>query len=76
MELAAVEPEGSRLHWIKATASMGNEACVEFATAAGDMIALRDSKNPHAASLMFTRAEVAAFLDGAKKCEFDHLVEP
>jgi hypothetical protein len=37
------------------------------------MIALRDSKNP-AIQLFYTRTEIAAFLDGAKRGEFDHLV--
>jgi hypothetical protein len=34
---------------------------------------LRDSKDPHGAVLRFTRAEIAAFLDGAKSGEFDDL---
>lgn len=58
--------------WIKASQSLGNGACVELAQA-GDMIALRDSKNPDVAPFLFTRAEMDAFLDGAKRNEFDHL---
>lgn len=37
------------------------------------MIAIRDSKNPAGPVLMYTPAELSAFLDGAKKGEFDDL---
>jgi hypothetical protein len=37
-------------------------------------VAVRDSKDPHGPILRFTRAEWAAFLDGAKTSEFDELV--
>ncbi|OLT05015.1 hypothetical protein BJF90_20225 [Pseudonocardia sp. CNS-004] len=63
------------LHWIKASSSVGTGACVELARD-GDMIALRDSKNPDTAPLRYTAREISAFLNGAKSGEFDHLVEP
>ena len=47
--------------------------CVELAES-GEFIALRDSKAVEHGALVFTRAELAAFLDGAKRGEFDHLV--
>jgi len=59
--------------WRKASASNGNGQCVELAPM-GDGIALRDSKAPDGAVLLFTRAEIAAFLDGARAGEFDDLV--
>jgi hypothetical protein len=58
--------------WRKAQLSVGNGACVEVAQMSG-MIALRDSKNPHGPMLTYTQAEWHAFLDGAKKGEFDDL---
>lgn len=61
------------LAWRKAQRSIGNGACVELAPAAG-MIAMRDSKDPDGPVLMYTKAELAAFLDGAKKGEFDDLL--
>jgi Domain of unknown function (DUF397) len=61
------------LHWIKASRSYGNGECVELA-ADGEMIALRDSKNPAVPYFRFTRSEMAAFLDGARRGEFDHLL--
>lgn len=69
----ATSPEDHQLHWVKASSSMGSGACVELAKA-GDMIALRDSKNPTVPPLMYSEREIAAFLDGAKKGEFDHLL--
>ncbi|MEA2202716.1 MAG: hypothetical protein QOI89_3396 [Solirubrobacteraceae bacterium] len=65
-----LQPE---LRWIKAQQSIGVGACVELAVD-GDLIALRNSKNPHL-HCYFTHAEFAAFLVGAKKGEFDHLLE-
>jgi hypothetical protein len=66
--------EDDRLHWIKASASMGTGACVELARR-GETIFLRDSKDPGGTPLAYTFAEIRAFLTGAKNGEFDHLVE-
>jgi hypothetical protein len=60
------------LNWRKAAASAGNGACVELAPTAGG-VAIRDSKDPGGPVLSFTRAELAAFLAGAKGGEFDDL---
>jgi hypothetical protein len=60
------------LAWRKAQRSVGNGACVELAPANG-MIAMRDSKDPNGPVLMYTKAELYAFLDGAKRGEFDDL---
>jgi hypothetical protein len=63
----------SDLPWRKATASsMGN--CVELAPYDG-MVALRDSKNPDGPVLLFTKPELVAWLDGARKGEFDDLTQ-
>ena len=47
-----------------------SDNCVEVAFT-GDAVAVRDSKNPAAAVLVFTPAEWLAFLGGAKDGEFD-----
>ncbi|MGD0687368.1 MAG: DUF397 domain-containing protein [Streptosporangiaceae bacterium] len=60
------------LTWRKAQLSTNNGACVEIASVA-DKIALRDSKDPTGPVLVYTPAEWHAFLDGAKKGEFDDL---
>lgn len=59
--------------WRKARLSIGNGACVELAPVDG-MIVIRDSKDPAGPVLKYTVAEWLAFLDGAKKGEFDNLV--
>lgn len=67
-------PQQTGLHWIKASASLSNGACVQLARS-GKMVALGDSKNPGAEPFFYTQAELAAFLDGAKHGEFDHLLD-
>jgi uncharacterized protein DUF397 len=59
--------------WRKAQYSVANGACVEVANAGG-MLAMRDSKDPDGPVLMYTPSEWRAFLDGAKKGEFDDLL--
>jgi hypothetical protein len=68
------ESERAGLSWIKAQASTYNGACVEVASAAG-RIAMRDSKDPNGAVLVYTNAEFGAFLDGARNGEFDGLIQ-
>ena len=62
----------SELEWIKASSSWGVDACVEFA-ADGDLVAVRHSRNPQVV-IHFSPAEFAAFLQGARDGEFDHLL--
>jgi hypothetical protein len=59
--------------WVKASKSHGVGACVELAVA-DERILLRDSKNP-GVHLSYTHAEIDAFIDGAKRGEFDHLFD-
>lgn len=61
------------IEWIKSSRSYGKGECVELARI-GKFIAVRDSKNPDGSHLMFSRAEMAAFIDGVHRREFDHLV--
>jgi hypothetical protein len=68
------ESEWAGLSWIKAQASTYNGACVEIASAAGK-VAMRDSKDPDGAILVYTNAEFGAFLDGARNGEFDGLIQ-
>jgi hypothetical protein len=60
--------------WTKASGSSNNGGCVEVA-AIDDMVAVRDSKNPDGPPLLFTRREIAYFLDGVKTGEFDQFVQ-
>lgn len=65
-----VEPPERR--WRKATMS-GVGDCLEVSPATGG-IAIRDSKHPDGPELLYTATEFGAFLDGAKKGEFDDLL--
>ncbi|MEU0743541.1 DUF397 domain-containing protein [Streptomyces sp. NPDC006134] len=59
--------------WMKSRHSNAEGNCVEVARVEGG-IALRNSRDPDGPALVYTAAEVAAFLAGAKEGEFDHLV--
>lgn len=60
--------------WIKSRHSNAEGNCVEVAALVGGSIALRNSRDPDGPALVYTPAEVAAFLAGAKDGEFDHLL--
>jgi len=70
---ALSDGEIAALSWIKAKASSHNGACVEIAAARGN-IAIRDSKDPAGPVLLYTPAEFAAFLDGARNGDYDALL--
>ena len=60
--------------WIKATASGGGGGdCVELRRK-GESVQVRDSKDPQGPVLNYSKSELAAWIDGAKKGEFDHLI--
>jgi Domain of unknown function (DUF397) len=62
--------------WIKATVSDDQTEWVELRRT-DEGVDIRDSKDPDGPVLHYTPAEFAAWLDGAKKGEFDHLtVDP
>ena len=63
----------SRATWRKSTRSQQSGQCVELAKVDG-VIGVRDSNDPNGAILVFTVEEIAAFLDGAIKGEFDDLL--
>jgi len=60
--------------WQKSKHSNPNGACVEVAHLANGEIAVRNSRFPAGPALVYTRAEIAAFLAGAKDGEFDHVI--
>jgi len=63
----------TELEWVRASRCYGHGDCVELAID-GHVVLIRDSKNPDGAHLRFTRAEFAAFIDGARRGEFDRLL--
>ena len=60
--------------WVKASASNDKGSCVEQRRH-GSMIEVRDTKGGGTGPILrFTEAEFAAWLDGAKRGEFDHMI--
>jgi hypothetical protein len=60
--------------WQKSKHSNPNGACVEVAHLATGEIAVRNSRFPSGPALVYTPAEISAFLAGAKDGEFDHVI--
>jgi hypothetical protein len=60
--------------WQKSWHSNPNGECVELAALPSGEIAMRNSRFPSGPILLYTQAEITAFLAGAKDGEFDHLL--
>lgn len=60
--------------WQKSQRSNSQGACVELADLPGGAVAVRNSRFPGGPALIYTRAEIDAFIRGAKDGEFDHLL--
>ena len=58
--------------WKKSSFSI-NGGCVETAPLQDGTVGIRDSKDPAAGMLVFTRHEIHCFLQGVRNGEFDHL---
>ena len=59
--------------WRTATVSAGGD-CVEVGSKAG-LVLVRHSKDPGGPVISYSRREWAAFIDGAKRGEFDDFAE-
>lgn len=60
--------------WQRSRASGAYGNCVEMAQLPTGEIAVRNSRHPDGAALVYTRAEIAALIQGVKDGEFDHLL--
>jgi len=62
------------VHWRKSWHSNPNGECVELAALPNGEFAMRNSRFPTGPVLLYTRAEITAFLAGAKDGEFDQML--
>jgi len=63
----------SEVRWRKSSASNPTGNCVELAELTSGAIAVRNSRHPSGPVLVYSRAEIAAFLSGVRAGEFDDL---
>lgn len=61
------------VQWRTSSFSGDNGACVQLAALPDGWVAVRDSKAPDIGTLVFTRAEMRAWVQGAQAGEFDDL---
>ncbi|MDP9795639.1 MULTISPECIES: DUF397 domain-containing protein [Catenuloplanes] len=59
--------------WQKSSFSNPSGNCVELAQLPGGGVAMRNSRDPEGPALIYTPAEIEAFILGARDGEFDHL---
>ena len=71
--VAAVEPELAGAIWRISSHSGASSSCVALAPLGDGRVAMRNSNHPGAGLVVFTRAELAAFVAGVKDGEFDDL---
>jgi hypothetical protein len=62
------------VQWRKGSWSSGQGNCVETAKLPGGGAAVRNSRHPGGPALIFTDAEIRAFLTSVKQGDFDDLL--
>jgi Domain of unknown function (DUF397) len=67
------DPYPTITHWRTSSFSGNNGTCVELATLPDGSIVMRNSNHPADGLVLFTRAEMKAWIAGVKAGEFDDL---
>ena len=62
------------LRWLNSRRSNPSGNCVEVAELPDGGVAVRNSRDPEGPALIYTSAEITAFILGAKDGDFDHLI--
>jgi hypothetical protein len=62
--------------WHKSRCSSPQGECVELARLATGEVAIRNSRHPDGPALVYTRAEIEAFVLGVHDGDFDQFVSP
>jgi hypothetical protein len=60
--------------WRKSGRSNPSGNCVELARLPSGDIAVRNSRDPAGPALIYTRAEITAFIEGARDGDFDSML--
>ncbi|MET7365850.1 DUF397 domain-containing protein [Streptomyces sp. NPDC005566] len=60
--------------WVKSQHSNPSGNCVEMALLPGGDVAVRNSRHPQGPALVYTEAEVRAFLAGVRDGDFDRVI--
>ncbi|MER5895427.1 DUF397 domain-containing protein [Streptomyces sp. NPDC001876] len=60
--------------WMKSHHSNPSGNCVEMALLPGGDVAVRNSRHPQGPALIYTEAEVRAFLAGVRDGDFDSVI--
>jgi hypothetical protein len=72
---AALSAQLHQARWQKSRYSNSQGTCVELALLPGGDIAVRNSKDPDGATLIYSRAEIQALFQDVKDGDFDHLLQ-